>query len=295
MAKSHHRLYLFLTLIFSSLAFQSCAAKSAKRDEQNLSYLNLRRSYSTVLKTRGPAPQEWRVSATLPGVTEVPYTSGELKLKAWLAMPKNSQSDKVPAVVYFHGGFAFSMDEFHDCQPFLDAGFAVMIPTLRGENGNPGNFELLYGEIDDARAAISALVREPRIDASRIYTFGHSVGGGISALLSLWDDVPVLMGGSSGGLYPKDIFYGWKDFVPFDLSSEKERKLRLLVGNMGSMKRKHIAYLGSEDDIARVVPAADTEIKQSGAPLTISIIDGDHFSSLELAVSSFANAIKRDK
>jgi len=171
----------------------------------------------------------------------------------------------------------------------------VMIPTLRGENGNPGSFELFYGEVDDARAAILELTKQPRIDASRIYTFGHSAGGAISALLSLWDDVPIRFGGSSGGLYLKDFFSGWKDFAPFDLSNEKEKRLRLLVGNMSSMKRKHIAYLGEDDTIAKVVPAADTEIKQSGAPLTISIIGGDHFTSLELAASSFANAIKLDK
>lgn len=295
MAKSHYRLCLFLSLILFSLAFQSCAAKSAKRDEQKLSYLDQRKSHTTVLKTRGPSPQEWRNRAPMSGVTEVLYTSGDLKLKAWLAMPENAQSEKVPAVVYFHGGFAFGMEEFNDCRPFLDEGFAVMIPTLRGENGNPGNFELFYGEVDDARAAILELAKQPRIDASRIYTFGHSVGGGISALLSLWDDVPVRLGGSSGGLYPKEVFYGWKDIVPFNLSSEKERSLRLLVGNMSSMKRKHIAYIGENDDLVSVVPAADTEIKQSGAPLTISIIGGDHFTSLELAASSFVNAIKRDR
>lgn len=295
MAKSHRRLYLFLALIFSSLAFQSCAAKSPKHDARSQYYLNMRKSYATALKTHGPAPQDWRNRAPLPGVTEIPYTSGDLKLKAWLQMPDNAQADKVPAVVYFHGGFAFSMDEFDDCKPFLAAGFAVMIPTLRGENGNPGDFELLYGEIDDARAAIAALARQPRIDASRIYTFGHSVGGGISALLSLWDDVPVRMGGSSGGLYPKNVFSGWKDIAPFDVNNDKEKSLRLLVGNMASMKRKHIAYIGEDDGIVAVVPDADTEVKQSGAPLTISIIGGDHFTSLDLAISSFANAIKLDK
>ena len=32
-----------------------------------------------------------------------------------------------------------------------------MAPMLRGENGNPGSFELLWGEIDDASAAIVEL------------------------------------------------------------------------------------------------------------------------------------------
>ena len=92
----------------------------------------------------------------------------------------------------------------NDCLPFLAAGFAVMTPTLRGENGNPGSFELFYGEVDDAEAAVRFLAAQPRIDSKRIYTFGHSVGGGISALLSLRPEIPVRKGGSSGGLYSRD-------------------------------------------------------------------------------------------
>src|SRR5215208_3865456 len=117
MAKSHYRLYVLLSLILCSLAFQNCTSKSAKGNEQNLSYLDLRKTHSTVLKTRGPSPQKWHDIAPLHGVTKVPYTSGDLKLTAWLAMPKRAQADKVPAVVYFHGGFAFGMEEFVDCQP----------------------------------------------------------------------------------------------------------------------------------------------------------------------------------
>ena len=269
-----------------------CAARSSTDTRNGLTYIESRRSYSTVLKTRGPAPQDWHNEKTPAGVTEVSYRSGELTLKAWLVMPRNATAEKLPAVVYFHGGFAFGFSELNDCLPFLDAGFAVMTPMLRGENGNPGSFELFYGEVDDAEAAVRFLAAQPRIDAKRIYTFGHSVGGGISALLSLRPEIPVRKGGSSGGLYSKDVFSGWKKFVPFDLSVEREKNLRLLVGNIAFMQREHIAYIGRKDSLAAVTAEAESEAKLSGAPLTIRIIEGDHFSSLAGAILDFIQRIR---
>jgi hypothetical protein len=256
-------------------------------------YLDLRKSYSTVLKSRGPAPQEWRNALLSKEITEVSYSSGSLKLKAWLAMPPKAQYP-VPAVVYFHGGFSFDWTEFRDCQPFLDAGFAVMIPAFRGENGNPGDFELFYGEVDDARAAILWLADQPNINKGRIYTFGHSIGGGISELLSLWDDIPVRMGGSSGGLYLPYILNGWKDFVPFDMSIEKEISLRLLIGNIKYMKRQHIAYMGKGDRPGDV-PTFEAEKAKWNAPLILKIVEGGHVSSLAVAVLAFTEVIKSDK
>jgi acetyl esterase/lipase len=294
MEKSQLTSGIFLAVVFCVLAFGGCSARSTQNTGHSSTYLESRKSYSTVLKTRGPAPQDWHSERSPTGVTEVAYKSGDLTLKAWLAMPKNSQSATLPAVVYFHGGFAFGMSELGDCQPFLDAGFAVMTPTFRGENGNPGNFELLYGEVDDAQAAVLWLADQPRIDSKRIYTFGHSVGGGISALLSLRADIPVRRGGSSGGLYSKDVFYGWTGYVPFDLSIDKERSLRLLVGNVAFMQREHIAYIGRKDSLAKVVPEAESEAKQTGAPLTIIMVEGDHFSSLTAAISAFVETVRFD-
>ncbi len=71
---------------------------------------------------------------------------------------------------------------------------------LRGENGNPGNYELFLTEVGDAKAAVRWLARQPFVDAKRVYTFGHSTGGAISALLSLREGVPAVNGGCWGGL-----------------------------------------------------------------------------------------------
>ena len=81
------------------------------------------------------------------------YTSDGRKLKGWLFRPAPAAGGNPPVLVYFHGGFAFGADDFEACKPFADAGFVVFTPMLRGENGNPGDFEMYMGEVDDARAA----------------------------------------------------------------------------------------------------------------------------------------------
>jgi acetyl esterase/lipase len=258
-------------------------------------YLEVRRAHATVLTEKTKAPQKAGRPTPPLGIEDVVYLSGDLKLRAWLAMPIGAPAEGVPAIVYFHGGFALGEDDLKSCKPFLEAGYAVMLPTFRGENDNPGNFELLYGEIDDARAAIKWLADRPRIDKGRIFTFGHGIGGGASALISLWDDVPVHTTGSAGGLYPYTAFAHWSEILPFDRRNPLERQLRLLLGNTGDMKRPHIAYFGSEDDTKLVAGAAEKEAKETGAPLTVRIVDGDHVTSLEPAMRAFVREIEKRK
>ena len=258
-------------------------------------YLRLRRSHATALTSHGPSPYPWHNAPALPpGVSEVWYPSGNLRLRAWLALPRDAPA-KVPAVLYFHGYFGLGSDEFAHCQPFIDAGYAVLWPALRGENGNPGDFELWYGEIDDAAAAVRWLAGRPDIDAGHIYAFGYSVGGGVSTLLSLWDDLPVRLIGSCGGLYTNDAFDAWADIVPFDLNSQEERQLRLLRGNMASMQHRHIAYIGEDEGLTRTAPAAEAEARACGAPLSIQLVPGDHTTALPRAIAAFIELMNADR
>jgi hypothetical protein len=260
----------------------------------NLDYLTLRKAYATVLKKQGHVPEPWPHNLEIPpiGVREVYYTSYTKKLKAWFALPTQKNSEKYPAVVYFSGGFGMTVGDFYDVEAFLKKGYALMLPTLRGQNGNPGNFEMLYGEVDDARAAIRWLLNQPDIDPARIYTFGHSAGGAISALLSFWDDVPLKISGSCSGIYDDSLFDGRPE-TPFDTNKPIERALRLLHGNERFIKKRHIAYVGKQDSDT-LIPArgAYAEANKFGTPLEVIILEGDHYNLLPKAIERFIDMIQ---
>ena len=252
-----------------------------------------RQGFQTKLIKSGPAPQDFQNETPPPGVQVVTYSSGTLQLKAWVSAPKPVAGVKAPALVFFHGGFAFGADDLQACRPAMDAGMVVMAPMLRGENGNPGNYELFCGEIEDARAAVKWLAEQSYVDAQRIYTFGHSIGGGVSAVLSLMDDVPIQHGGSSGGLYTEATFAAWQPdgVVPFDMRNPEERRLRMLIGNMRDMRRKHFAYLGASDSLALF--ASDAKKESTGTQCQILTIPGDHFTSFEPALREYVKLIQQ--
>lgn len=243
-------------------------------------------------------------AALLPGKLElVTYPSGPLTLKAGLYVPEeetNGEPAKHPALVYLHGGFSLSVEDLLSCYEFIEAGFVVMAPAYRGENGLPGKNELFLGEVDDAAAAARWLAKRPEVDPERIYAFGHSAGGGIAALLSLVDDVPLVHAGSSGGLYSAETFQEWKSVgvVPFDPTDLAECQNRILIGNVRWMKRPHWAYVGSDDDGCRA--AAEILEAEAGSEgksdlLKIKTIPGDHFESLDGALSDYLREIRREE
>jgi acetyl esterase/lipase len=278
-----------------AVGLAGCDAVGGGGPKLDRPYLEVRRGHATVLTEPQKAPERVADSPPPLDVTPLVYRSGDLQLRAWLAMPEDAPADDVPAIVFFHGGFALTAEDYKLCKPFLRAGYAVLLPSLRAENDNPGDFELLYGEVDDARAAIKWLAAHPRIDKGRIYTFGHSVGGGLSALLALWDDVPIAATGSSGGLYPYTVFGVWTDILPFDRRNPLERQLRLLLGNTGDMKRPHYAYIGKDDELKSVVGPAEAEAKKTNAPLHVTVVDGDHATSLTPAMRAFLKDIQNRK
>ncbi len=281
------RSWIIITLIII-LGSIGCDNSHSKRTPvRTKPYLTRLQEFETNLKYRGPSPQEW-IDEKLPQNTKlVHYYSDRLRLKAWLYIPPNKK-EKNPALIYLHGGFAFGLSDLMDCEPFINAGYVVMCPMFRGENGNPGNFELMLGEVEDAKAAIQWLANQPYIDRNRIFSFGHSAGGGISALLSLRTNVPVQHTGSCGGLYNQDVFYGWYDFVPFDLFNSNERKLRVLTGNISEMQFPHYAYIGNMDAIKDEIKSAKRELFTVEEPkLKIFMVEGDHYTSLRHALERY--------
>ncbi|MFN8706757.1 MAG: alpha/beta hydrolase family protein, partial [Planctomyces sp.] len=257
-------------------------------------FLERRAGFRTKLIRQGPSPQEWKAESPPEGVTEITYPSGELQLKAWIARPSGSSEEKHPALVYFHGGFAFGAEDFEVCRDFLKDGFVVMTPVLRGENGNPGQFELFFGEVEDGCAAVRWLAAQPYVKRDQIFAFGHSAGGGITTMMSLFEDLPLHHCGSAGGLYTAEILSEWSNLIPFDTSDPEEFRQRVLIGNVRDMKRNHFAYLGTDDTITASAVLNSAREVGADSMLTISQLTGDHFSSLKLAAERYLSVCRID-
>lgn len=250
------------------------------------SFAERRRAHPTRLLSEAPAPQAWQPETPPSGVLDITFPAGPGRLKAWFARPAHPDKAKVPAVVFFHGGFAFGADDWNDARPFLEAGFAVLAPTLRGENGNPGHYEAFFGEVDDGRAAVTWLAGQPGIDKARIYAFGHSAGGVIAALLSLYDDLPLRSTGSAGGLYDNWLFEHLR--VPFNVADREELNLRELGPNLDVMRVEHLAYVGRSDvGCQHALPDLRKRVQVTKAPLQIIELPGDHLSSKAAAIEAF--------
>src|SRR5262249_23620106 len=132
---------------------------------QDDDYAHARAGFHTRLLRMGPSPQTSTPVKPPPGVDEVEYQAGGLRLKAWVSHP-DGPIRKQRAVLFLHGGFAFGYpDDWEASKPYRDAGFVVMTPLLRGENGQPGAFSFLYDEVDDALAAADRLSKLPFVDA----------------------------------------------------------------------------------------------------------------------------------
>jgi pimeloyl-ACP methyl ester carboxylesterase len=265
---------------------------------EKFDFAALRKAHATTLLRKEKAPVTY-TNFIPPADTEViRYPSGNFHHFAWLRMPKGLAGKPVPAVVYFHPSFSLSKADLEHCQPFLDAGFAVLCPTFRGENGNGGHFEFLYGEADDARAAIEWLAKNPKIDAKRIYTFGHGIGGGISALMALYKDLPVRLTGSCGGVYPEEALVAFSQetrLIPFDIKNPREIELRLLSKNLKGMQRPHITIIGRKDTLMlQAGRNIQTEAEQLKAPLKFALVDGGHEESLPAALQKFCEIITKD-
>lgn len=239
----------------------------------------------TTLRDPGPSPQPFDTSPDPKGLETVQYPSEGRNLKAWLYRGEPG----APVFVYLHGGFAGDAEEAYACPQFAKAGYTVLAPTYRGENGNPGSFELMFGEVRDAAAAVRYAQSLEGVDANRIVVFGHSIGAGTAALLAAMDDVPAAMTGGAGGMYdPMAIESFVLDYGVVDPIG-KEVTLRTPTAMLESMRIRHHAFTGEEDTGVHLGTTLGW-LQSKGAkdhPLRVYDVPGDHFESLAPACAAF--------
>lgn len=257
-----------------------------------------RRVLPTVLARRGPAPRTAELEVP-PGMELVRYPSptreGELSLRAVVAAPRlapetpRTLSERRPALLLLHSGLGLKDEHLAWAGPFVEAGFVVMLPSWRGENGNEGAFELLAGEVDDARAAGRWLASQPDVDVDRLFVFGHAEGGALAALLALEPDLPFVRIGASSGVTTAATFARWQRedpaIVPFDVANPFEVKRRALLPNAHELAQPLLLYVGEDDALGR----RDARAVQERAPVPVEIVTvaGDATSSVTPALARF--------
>jgi hypothetical protein len=264
---------------------------SAAPREATLAFAEARAAHPTHLLVHGPSPQPYddRVPSE---VRVVRYTSGALELAAWIAVPPGPDAPPRPVFVYAHGGFAIGAEDFDDVRAAYDAGFIVFMPILRGENGNPGDYELAFGEVDDLRASIAFVRTFPGVDAQHIALIGHSAGGMVASLAALAPDLPVELTASIGGIYSPERVCAISAGEVFDSNDPEECRLRSLLPFAAQLPRVHRAYLGLHDiGIRQQMGDIQRAVASSNGRLVVIDVPGDHRGSIAPAVADFIAVI----
>lgn len=286
--------FLFLSIVACDSNKKSSSQQETKPKE---TFKNLRSNFKSRILKEIKAPQNFSESDSPPdNISVKSYESGELTLKGLLNTENIDSTKKTKAIVYLHGGFSLGYSDLTDCQPFIDAGYIVFAPTYRGENGNDGNFEYFYGEVSDAENAVKWFAQQDYIDSENVFVFGHSIGGGMATLLSLNNNCPSKLNGSSSGLYFKEWLgqLTGEEKIPFDTSNEEEYLFRCPIYWLNHLEKKHLMYIGTEDNF-QIINSSLEKIYDNNPPKKFSLIEleGDHFSSLKPSMLKFIEEIEK--
>jgi dipeptidyl aminopeptidase/acylaminoacyl peptidase len=149
-----------------------------------------------------------------------------------------------------------------------------MVPVLRGENGQPGNFTFFYDEVNDVMAAAEALAERPYVDANRIFISGHSAGGTLAMLTAMSSRRFRAAAPISGSCNQ----FG-REFleIPFDTSNIHEFEMRSPVSYATSFKCPLRIFYGDQETWA-VSPSTATASRANLAGLDVAVVTvpGDH-------------------
>jgi pimeloyl-ACP methyl ester carboxylesterase len=198
-------------------------------------------------------------------------------------------------VLFLHFGFDLEAESWTATQPFRDAGYLVMTPTVRGENGQLGTFAMYYDEVDDVIQAAQLLRRQTFVDPNRLFVAGRSVGGTLALLAA--ELYPNFASATSISGSPDQALYlkyanGANRNAPFDLGDPPEVELRSPLAYAGSIKRPVRLLYGMVEAYYTFTAPLMAEIARSrGGDAQTVAVEGDHISnepkSIKLALDFF--------
>jgi acetyl esterase/lipase len=250
-------------------------------------YAQARSRFHTKLTRKGPSPQPGSYVKPVSGVTEVEYPSGEWRFKAWMNRPAD-ETRKHPAVLFLHGGFAFDAEDWDLGRPYREAGFVVLTPILRGENGQAGAFSFYHDEVDDVLAAAKYLSELPFVNAERMYIAGPSAGG-TAVLLAAMASKRFRAAASFSAITDQVVFCkhaknAARD-VPFDITDLRELQIRSPLAYAASLKCPARIYYGSQEPHLQPMSQRTAQLaKARGLDVEAVSVEGDHTTSVPPAI-----------
>ncbi|WP_062012917.1 S9 family peptidase [Aureimonas sp. AU4] len=248
-------------------------------------YRAARAAFRTNLLRRGPAPDEGDPLSAPEGAQALTYRSAGRELVAW-ASPAGDPASPRPAVLVLHGGNAIWHGHWADlAAPFVAAGYHALMPTMRGENGQPGDFSAFYDETDDVLAAADALRARPGVDPARVFVSGHSVGGTLTLLSALAGDFR-----GAAALSPSPdtrlFFQRFAEDIPFDASDPREVEMRSAVCFASGFRCPVLMSHGDrEARSSRSIDLTVARARAAGTRAEHRVVEGDHMGSIPGSVA----------
>ncbi len=207
--------------------------------------------------------------------------------------------EKHPLIIWIVGGWGNGIDDFPWCYPAWDddqtgsafwrSGVLTMYPSFRGGNGNPGNYEALFGEVDDIVSAYEYAASLPYVDPNRIYLGGHSTGGTRALLAAEYTDkFRAVFGFGAVDL----IKYHNNSQFTFDTDNEDEYKMRSPVYWLDNVNTPTFLIEGSEGNSSNL---KNIERTSQNDNIHCYIMEGqDHWSVLAPLTRALAQKILSD-
>ena len=184
------------------------------------------------------------VSERLVRPEKVVYESfGGEPINAYLYRPKRRQpGQRFPGLLWIHGGPTSQfMDTFQPMvQYFVQAGYVVLLPNIRGSSGYGRRFEALndrdwgHGDLQDVIQGVEYLKSLPDVDSDNFGITGTSYGG--------------IMSMAAVAFAPPGVFKaaipcsGYGDFLHM-VGEQELRHVKLLEYELGDPERDHDVYL----------------------------------------------------
>ncbi len=281
-----------MTLAGSGILAAQAAPKEDPRvppevQTQSGDYATARAKFTTHLVKRGPAPQKPPTLELNASADSVAFPSGAGTLRAWISKPVAAAGAR-PAVLFLHGGFAFGPEDWEMTWPYRAAGFIVMTPMLRGENGLPGDFTLFYDEVTDVLAAAEFLATQPGVDPQRIFLAGHSVGGTMALLAGMTTSRFRAIASFSAS--PDQVIYARlgipQSIIPFDTTDAREFQMRSPLAYPTSLKSPTRLYYGTRELHWDLTTRALLELARAkGLDVNAEQVEGGHESSVPEAMN----------